>query len=217
MKNNVVFIALGLGMFFFLSCHKKDNTDPAPVTPATTPSVTDYFPMTSGSYWVYKQTEYDSSGNIMPQTFTNDTVIVKNDTIINSKTYHTFVEYNFVGQTTPFSRYFKDSADCIVDNHGKVIFSIKTPGLIYKELLSPDTIAYVNYYYNSGPTGISVPLGTYNCGDYRGELFRKMDNFSKAYLNHKYCCIHIGLIERTAMYVGGLNKFYFDLVAYHIQ
>ena len=217
MKNKVVCIVLGLSVMFLLSCSKKDPAAPVINNPPSVPAVSDYYPLKSGSYWVYKMTEYDTSGNVMPQTWKNDSVVVKNDTLINGKNYHTLVEYNFLGQATPVYRFERDSADCIVNDNGKIVFSISAGSPIFKDILTPDTIAYVNYYYNSNPTSVSVPLGTYSCVDYRREIFRKMDNFSKAYLCHLYCYKGIGAIERTMIYVGSLDKFYFDLVAYHVQ
>ena len=218
MKNYVLFAGLGISLALIASC-KKDNPEPEVEdnnTPPETQSVKDYFPMTAGSYWVYQQTMYDTSGNVKPQTWKNDSVVVLNDTVIGSNTYHFVAEYNFVGQATPFFHYYRDSADCVTDDQGNIIFSVN-PELIYKDILTSDTVAYVNYSYNSSPTSVTVPLGTYSCVDFKGDMYRKMDNFSKAYPLHKYSYKNIGLVKKTAMYVGSLDQIHFDLKAYHIQ
>ena len=95
MKKSALIIGLGLSLFFFVSCNKKDTSTPV----TTTPAVSDYFPMAVGDYWVYQQTQYDSSGNIIPQTWKNDSVVVKNDTVFNNKTYHILMDYNCLGMT----------------------------------------------------------------------------------------------------------------------
>jgi hypothetical protein len=216
MKNTVLFAAFAL-VLFTMACKKDEALVPGPGTTPAAQSVKEYYPLTQGSYWTYKQTQYDTSGNMLPQTWPNDSVVVENDTLINGVTFHTVVEYNFLGMTMPMPRCFRDSADCIVNEQGKIIFSIKEPGLIIKDILTPDTLAYVNYYYNSTPMSITVPLGVYSCTDFRGEVFRKLDNFSKAYLTHKYSYKNVGPVKKTVMYVGALTQTHFDLVAYHIQ
>lgn len=216
MKKNVLFLGLGLSLFFLFACNKEEA--PETETPVTdTPSVSDYFPLATGNYWVYQQTWYDNSGNIISQSLGNDSVFVKNDTVINSKIYHTVVEYNAAGTNEFYSRFFRDSADCIIDDQGKIVFSIKTPGLIYKEITTPDTVAFVDYYYSGTPTSITVPLGTYSCVDYRGEVFRKADNFSTCYLIHTYFSENIGPVKRMSLFVGSLYRINLDLVSYHIQ
>ena len=215
MKKNALVIGLGLSLFFFISCNKKDA--PAPETPTTTLSVADYFPLTTGDYWVYKQSEYDTSGNVIPQTWKNDSVVVKNDTVINSKTYHIVANYNYLGNTNPMFSYYRDSSDCVVNEGGGIIFSIKTPGIIYKHILSPDTVAYVDYTFIATPISITVPLGTYSCVDFKGDVYRKADNYSKSYLVHNYNCKNIGPVKKMELYVGSLYRLNFDLLAYHVQ
>ena len=183
MKKCIFYVGLGVvSILFFNSCQKKDS-----VTPPETKSdlVTDYYPLSTGNYWVYKQTQYDSLGNVIPQTWKNDSIVVKSDTVINSKTYHTLVEYNFLGSSNPIYKYYRDSADCIVNNLGEVIFSINTTG-VYKRIFTSDTVAYINYSYVNTPTNITVPQGTYNCPDFLGSLYRKMDNYNNVTLIHNY-------------------------------
>ena len=214
MKKNALVIGLLLNLIFFIACNKKDAQEN---TPKTTQSVSDYFPLAVGNYWVYKQSEADSSGNIISQNWLNDSVVVKNDTVINSKNYHIVANYHYLGNTNPFFSYYRDSSDCIVDEGGGIVFNINTSGIIYKHILSPDTVAYVDYSYNGTPTSITVPLGTYSCVDFKGEMYRKADNFSKSYLIHNYNSLNIGSVKKTQLFVNSLYRLTFDLVAYHVQ
>ncbi len=215
MKKNALVIGLSLSLFFFIACNKKDA--PASETPTTTPTVADYFPLVTGDYWLYKQSEYDTSGNIIPQTWKNDSVVIKNDTIINSKTYHIVANYHYLGNLNPVFSYYRDSSDCIVNEGGGIIFSTNTSGIIYKHILSPDTIAYVDYTFNNTPTSITVPLGTYSCVDFKGNVYRKADNYSKSYLVHNYNYKNIGPVKKTELFVNALYNIYFDLIACHVQ
>lgn len=221
MKKYTLVIVLGIILIFLFSCSKKDAPVPETTTQATnkpiaTPSVLEYLPLNAGNYWVYKQTEYDTSGSIVPRIYKNDSVVVKNDTVINGKTYHTIVNYNFLSEP-PLTMYWRDSADCIVNNDGKIIFSINTSGIIYKNILSPDTLAFVNYSYTSTPTNITVPLGTYSCVDYKGEVYRKADNYNKSILIHNYYCKGIGSVKEESVFIGSLYWIKWDLLSYHIQ
>lgn len=213
MKKCIFIIGIGISLIYLASCRKENSS----VTlPTTSESVLDYFPLNAGNYWVYKQTQYDNAGNLMPQTWENDSVVVKNDTIINNKTYHKVVEYNFLGATTQNTYFYRDSANCIISNYGDVIFSINS-GIVYNKVFSPDTVAYVNYSFINTTTSVIVPLGTYNCVDFKGEVFRKADNYSIPYLTHNYYNNSIGPVKKDKMFVNALYRIYFDLINYHLQ
>ncbi|MBI5541043.1 MAG: hypothetical protein HY951_13340 [Bacteroidia bacterium] len=214
MKKSILIISIGI--ILFNSCRKEDSITITPVI--TQETVNDYFPLNTGNYWVYKQTSLDSSGNIIPNTWGNDSIVVKNDTIINSNTYHTVFEYNSLGHTSPYVHYYRDSSNCIVDNNGAIVFSIN-PGFVKNQVFAylSDTIAYVNYYFVNQTTSITVPLGTYNCVDLKGELFRIEDNFNITRLIHNYYCKNIGSIKKTRLFVSSLQRIELDLLSYHVQ
>lgn len=214
MKKSILIISIGI--IIFTSCRKEDSN---PITPTNQQkSVLDYFPLNTGNYWVYKQSEYDSLGNIRPHTYANDSIVVKNDTIINNKTYHTIIEYNFLGSPNSHNHYYRDSANYIVDNNGNIILSV-TPGFIHKQVIAfnLDTISYVNYSFIDQTTSITVPLGTYNCVDVRGEIFRKTDNFSIAHLTHNYYYKNIGSVKKVLRFVESLGFIELELVNYNVQ
>ncbi|MDP1727321.1 MAG: hypothetical protein Q8M15_11100 [Bacteroidota bacterium] len=209
MKNSIFII--GIILIIFSSCSKEK-------TPITTPdSVLDYFPLKKGNYWVYKVSYLDSAGNTISQSRENDSMVIGNDILINNKTYITVIHYNYLGATNsdPFIVYYRDSSDCIVNNYGKIIFSINSG--VYKEIFHEDSSAYINYSFVSQATNITVPIGTYNCLDYKGELYRKSEQYKIAFLTHNYCYKNIGTIRKVMLYIGSLDKVNLDLIKYHIQ
>ena len=212
MKKSILIISICI--IFFTSCRKENNTSTTPIT--TQESVLDYYPLNEDNYWVYKQSEFDSSGNAIPHTWANDSIVVKNDTLINNMTFHKVVEYNFIGSTNPNIHYYRDSANCIVDNNGAIIFSIN-PGFVCMKLLSADTIAYVNYSFINQTTNITVPLGTYSCVDFKGEIFRKIDNYNISYLTHNYYYKNIGTVKKVKRWVNSLGRVDFELLSYNVQ
>jgi hypothetical protein len=212
MKKSILII--GIGLIFFTSCRKENSTSTTPVT--TQESVLDYFPLKDGNYWVYKQSQFDSSGNALPHIYTNDSIVVKNDTLINNMTYHKVVEYNFLGLADPDNDYLRDSANFIVNDKGVIIFSVN-PGFVRMQLLSSDTIAYINYSFIAQTTNITVPLGAYSCVDFKGEIFRKIDNYSIAHLSHNYYCKKIGSIKKINLWVTSLERVDLELISYHVN
>lgn len=211
MKKSILIIAVVFAVF--TSCKKEKVETETPVVAET---VLDYFPLVEGNYWVYEQSRADSNGTEIPSTWLPDSQVVKNDTVINGKTYHIIHEYNRYGSSYVYTKYYRDSADCIVSETGKIVFSIK-PGFLYSEALLPDSAVYINYSIVTQTTDITVPLGTFDCIDMKGEFFREIDNFSIAHLTHKYHHKGTGPVKIVTRYVTGLGYIYQDLVRCHVQ
>lgn len=106
------------GIFLLLSllaCEKKTET--------TTPEVkSDYFPLSTGNYWVYNTYCIDSFGNDSLYT-ENDTVRIIGDTIINGNSYKVFRANKDDLFAYFANRFYRDSSGYIVDNYGRTIFS----------------------------------------------------------------------------------------------
>jgi hypothetical protein len=104
------------------ACKKDQDT----VTPSTqnpsVPQSTAWFPLDSGSYWVFEHVRVDTNGN---ETFLQtDSVRVMGDTVIGGNTYKIFKNWGF----NFFSGLYRDSANCIVDNVGEIVFAANMPG-----------------------------------------------------------------------------------------
>jgi hypothetical protein len=211
MKKNLFLFGMLSFASLFITC-KKDSQDETQADPV----LTDYYPLKVGDYWIYKQTLYDSSGTVINSTMTDDTIMVTKDTSINSKAYYKIEEHNFLGNFPIQYSYVRDSADCIVKDDGKILFSIKSPGMICSQISTPDTLTYTNYYYNSAAVSITVPGGTYDCVEYYGEVYRKTENYSNKYIVSKYCSKNTGLVKRTSIFANSIDKIVLELRSCHV-
>ena len=109
-----------------ISC-KKDSEiilNPPDTSAINPEKVTDYYPLSIGSYWVYRKYTIDSKvdSNIkeVPYPY-EDSIYIEKDTTINGTVYAKFVWFwdNKVG-----SYYLRDSLDYIVNERGKFFFLI---------------------------------------------------------------------------------------------
>jgi len=213
MKKSALMIIIA-GLMAFASC-KKDEPTEIPETQQT--SVMDYLPLTPGNYWVYEQNYYDSSGNVLNQTWGNDTIVVISDTMVNSLTYHRIVEHNFIGFARVDTSFYRDSSDCIVNKKGNIIFRL-TPNSIFTYYPEMDTLLYfIDYSLAAQSSAITVPAGTFDCLDFQGSLYRHEDNYSVPYLFHNHYCENIGLVKKTRLFLANLDRIEFNLISYHVQ
>jgi len=109
MKTNLLFV---IGTILLISCEKSDES----LNQKTT---LNYFPLTTGSYWVYDTYEVDSSLN-ETLTIENDTFTVVGDTVINGKDYK-MVCGKDLNSSKKKMRYYSDSSGYIINELGNVI------------------------------------------------------------------------------------------------
>ena len=149
-------------LFFFfisvsaliLSCKKDKEIENIPPQTLTQSygKVTEWYPLSVGSYWVYYDYIIDTNQN--EQYFRTDTVKIIGDTNINSRTF-TWIKEQYFGGPSYYNRFVADSLDYIIAENGEVLFSntnftdtIRTlfyPGLetIYYKMSDRGTIASV--------------------------------------------------------------------------
>ena len=213
MKKRTVMIVIA-GLMAFASCKKDEPTE----TPETQQSsVMDYLPLTPGNYWVYEQHFYDSAGIEHNQTWGNDTVEVISDTSVNNLIYHRIVEHNFNGFAKHDTALYRDSSNCIVNNKGTVSFRL-TPGVVYTYYPSYDsTMYYIDFSLAAQSSAITVPAGTFDCLDYQGAVYSKIDSFAVPDTIHKYYSKNVGIIKRTYLLLYAKYIIELDLISYHIQ
>lgn len=199
-------------LILFVSCSKENFKS---TKSSTSVSILDYYPLKQGNYWVFKLSNADTSGNITSVYPLHDSIVVENDTIINSNTYHIVTEYNFVGGGNAIN-YIRDSANCIVNNLREILLSLDT-GVFYKKIYPPDTMLYIDFSFISQLTLISVPLGTFSCVDFRGKLLRKADNYCNPHFTHSYFCKYIGSVKKIKIWSASLQQLHYELLMYHVQ
>jgi hypothetical protein len=104
------------------ACKKENDTIiPPSQNPPVTQSVA-YFPLDSGSYWVFEHVRVDTNGN---ETFLQtDSVRVMGDSVIAGNTYKIFRNWGF----NFFSALYRDSSNCIVNEKGDIVFAANLLG-----------------------------------------------------------------------------------------
>lgn len=101
----------------------------------------DYFPMTTGSYWVYNTYEVDSL-NQDSLISKNDTVVVIGDTLVRGEEYKVFrgKYYGFSKDLT--HKYYRDSLGYIVNSGGRIVLYPEVNGdTLYRNVVG-DSMAY---------------------------------------------------------------------------
>ena len=158
MKNIIFFTKLI--SLIAISCKKKSiqppNNDSQPLN-YTTPS-------TVGSYWVYRNYEVDSMGNVTMSNVT-DTMFVTGDSIVNGYTY-TVYEGALIPNTS--HRLLRDSSGYVVDDKGYIYFSNNSLGSIFdtwNEPIYPGPNGTINLktniYIEPLSESVTVPAGNF--------------------------------------------------------
>jgi hypothetical protein len=215
MKMTVVFTLFILTVF---SCNKTaEETKPE--------SVTDYFPMKIGSYWVYQHYRVDLNGNSTKLPLV-DSIVVANDTTINDKKYFVFegTDYFRKGKNWSILGIFRDSSNCIVNQNGEVKFSLANfTDTLREAVLTYDSREYAQIIYKMIPSDIhvSVPAGKFKALNFRGTFMANTDFIPSSienprYLNNFYSK-GVGLVAKNYFYFTGENTFEVKLARYNIH
>jgi hypothetical protein len=204
-------VAAFASLFIFFSCSKQDN-DP-PKEEQTT--VTDYFPLNVGNYWVYQRSVCDS-GEVNCEMQAIDSCYIDKDTLINGKTYF---KYNSDGPGEQ-TMYMRDSGDYIVELSGEIIFTQTDSANIFNQQAidnyEGDTI-YHWYYQLTASNDVIVPAGSFDCLDMRGHFFRLQDDFKIDHNMHNCYAPKVGLIRKTGVFASNLTVIKSELIGYHIE
>lgn len=138
-------ITLVVAMF---ACNKNNDSNPEIET-----GESNYFPLTTGSYWVYNTYEIDSLSNEELKS-ENDTITIVGDTTINGHTFKVFYGRKYYS-STPEKFYYRNSSDFIIDDKGVLVFSQSNfTDTLYSEYIPDNNGASIHFYskmnyYNS--------------------------------------------------------------------
>lgn len=152
------FLSYAIMLLAFMACNKTDDTNP--IIEKDPPN---YFPMTTGSYWVYNTYDIDSLGNEELKG-ENDTIIITGDTIINGNTYKRFYGKIYYWGS-PDESYYRDSSGYIVKVNGNIIFSNSNfSDTLYSDYIPHDTSANWHFYTQMEPCNeeIILPAGVFD-------------------------------------------------------
>lgn len=163
----LMFVCVILPMLFAVSCKKDDKDEPKPQVKS------DYLNLKVGNYWVYEHYKIDSLGNETHTSYV-DSVVITRDTMINNLLYYVFEGVEMSGSQWKTLGYYRDSAKCLVDRNGNVIFSeinfSDTINEIVSYITPPDTLFYIYTLMEDPGKTITVPAGTFNALNAKGYL-----------------------------------------------
>ncbi len=208
MKKILLVMIIG---FVLISCNKEDTVTNQSVQ---TESLTDYFPMTNGSYWVYKMYTADSTLVFTEQTAIDSVVIIK-DSLLNGHQYKVF-RSTFRGDLLR-----RDSAGIIVNENGLRLFTLKTD-LKYLEdwyLPAEDSEYHYTSKLASADSIFSVPSGSYNTKHVNGAIERKYaspPSMKMRYFKYAYAK-GIGLVYSRIVYSFDASYVEAKLIKYQIK
>ncbi len=114
-----------------------------------------------GNWWVYSALQLDSLGDYRPMGTGRDTVRINRDTIINGKTFFV-AEGTYHGGSIPVREYWRDSADCLVNEIGHILFCFGHFNSIFQVDSIPGQFT-ANYVTSNQYSSVGTALGTLNC------------------------------------------------------
>jgi len=136
MKNSFKYLLIISLLVFAASCAEDDDDDKKTPTDTTT----NYFPLASGSYWVYSRADVDAEGNVGTPTYEREEVdmeeVVAGHNTTKVNTYESDAPNNFGSEASASNNYYNDN--------GKVYASIS----FVEQLLTVEAL------------GITIPLNT---------------------------------------------------------
>lgn len=208
MKNALYFGCLLLLCFY--SCKKEK--DAVPNVPPPAASTPDYFPITTGCYWIYERFHMDTNG--VETIVAIDSSYVSGDTLINGNTFAVFVG-TYYDPNAIYCR--RDSSGYIIDQHGIVYFSSTN---FTDTLRTGNTPGYYTSFYKMIPAGpVTVPAGIFSAYGYMGTVNITLPGYLWDNPRYTYCFYAdgIGLVRETNFFLMNPNYDGRRLVRYNIQ
>ncbi len=214
---NLFFIAL---VIILIAGCKKDGGEE---TPHGTISLTNYFPLSVGNYWVYENYNIDSLGN---ETLVDriDSMYINRDTTVNGYNYYILEGVNFTmgGFVPGIIGLFRDSSGYIVDQTGRkrlakndfidTLFNEERfiNGIHYFDI--SDIMKTVDHY-------ISVGVGIFEAVECeRMIVFQEgTPNEGEIRFHHNYYAEDVGLIVGAGSWYSSNAHFEARLLRYNIE
>lgn len=202
----------------FVTACKKDE-DPAP-SPAPGPSygVSDFSKLAVGNYWVYQKSNLDTAGNVSSVTANYDSVFVSGTSVVNGNTY-AVLSKAVNGTVIPgMEELRRDSADCVVDGHGRIMFRYGVFDQIAWTYVDPFVFQY-DWYLSGAMSAISVAAGTFNAHGLNCEL-TQVGNLVPPPTDRDFVswwAPSVGKVREDSYYYSSGTGIRRDLVRYYVQ
>lgn len=214
---NLIFLT---GFFAVLiSCeNQNEQISNAPDT------VKDYFPMEVGNTWIYEHFRIDLYGNSTRLPLI-DSVVVTKDSLIAGNLFYVFegTDYFRKGKEWSTIGIFKDSADCIVNHKGKIIFSLDNfSDTLHNAVLSNEKEQYAEIIYQmkTPDKQIHVPAGNFTTLNYQGKFIAEDEYIPSGIDNPRFLNTYygkgVGLVSKNYFYFTGENVFEVKLAKYKL-
>ncbi len=198
---------------------KKDSLQSPP--PDITSTITGYFPLSVGNYWIYDIYRINDTTGLEEQLNIGDTVRIIAEEIINNNTYYSFeqkqhwISFSYEKDTI----YLRDSSEYIVNLAGDIIFSSTDFNNILHQIdYSPATFL-VEYSVSDTVETRTVPSGTFECLNYKGRVQNTDPNNDKPdRFMHNCYADNVGLVFQTIFYSSSYEThFERRLSDYHLE
>jgi hypothetical protein len=182
--------------------------------------------MAVGNFWIYQQYSIDLNGN-SSQTNLFDSTVISKDTLINSRLYFKFDNYEYLSNSVHNNKYliasyfYRDSSKNLINPKGEIFFSENNfTDTLYKktEIMQGDTIYWMtckmeetDSYENS--------IGFFtNLLNYRSTIIcnQKFTDIQNPRYNNQYYAKDFGKVLYTLFYVTSGGAFERRLVKYKI-
>ena len=203
-------ILVSLLVIGLLACEKEQGDEI--ISPEQCNTIHDYSQLAIGNYWVYARYRYDSLGN---ETLlgSQDSLVVMGDTVANGQTFFVLQGTCDTPHGQPYRYYARDSADCVVNLDGSLIFSLSGLGeVLYVVDLPPQgTITWStapDIVTHTVPAGTWMSFVTTGVTEYAGLPPRTM---------RRYRAAGVGLIEDDCVYLVSGVHYRHKLLRYHVQ
>lgn len=200
--------------FILFSCEKDDTSSEPPSTPST---ASEYYPLSTGSYWIYDLYVIDTNG-VESLVNSNDSLFVAGDTLIQGETFKHLVTDN---QNSLLERIQRDSSGYLVNVSGSILFApddFSYP--LGTDVLSTgsDTIYTAEWGMKQFNQPLTVPAGTFDVLMLeRNYLIRESDSTKAERQFGDYRARNVGLVAFQYGQTSNKSTYEYRLVRYQIQ
>ncbi len=214
MKTIKTFTAiLFLSGLILISCKKTSTTSETP-----SDSVLDYYPLKTGNYWVYETSFYDSGFNFISKASINDSILIGPKILKNGIEYFQLQHFNYMGQSSqqPYITNVRDSANCIVNDFGSVLFSLNSNEVKEYLTFDQDTIYIMKSKFIADLNRISLKAGEFNAVNYSSEVEIRGNERKRIHILNNLYAKGVGQLTKRNVFVGENSWIYQDLVSYKV-
>jgi hypothetical protein len=215
----VALLALSIAALL-ASCKEEDDGNDVPSVPSTSLDVLAFSLLDSGNYWVYERRQVDSMDVDQGNPVRLDSLYVIGDTLLDGETF-TLIRLGINGQPGNGARYYwRDSADCILDKHGAIQFSVGTfDQVFYSDSPGGPAGVTIDYTIPSAMVPVTTPSGTYSTYLVNGVAtsFGGLPFVPEWKYPRHYWAQNVGRVKWYEYYSSSPLGFRYELLRYNVQ